>query len=241
MVTSKKEGSLPSFFLRKYFSMPFRSVIVLSLLLMLTSNISLFGQIGNNAPSQTKKNTSVYQDAPQQQQSSDPQMSKFQKLQDQTIYNKGFDKRRFFFGTDLGVQFGSTTAIEVSPTVGYTVHRMFKVGISLIFDYFRYGYYTPTGKVSFDEFIYGGSVFVRFFPIKYLFLHFEIQGLNQPSFDPLSNKSRLWMAYPLLGIGYNQPVSEKAALQLKLLWNLNSNTESIYANPLISLGFNISL
>lgn len=196
-------------------------------------------QLGQNAPAQSKKNTDrngIVRETPAQ--TIDPEMTRFQRLQDQTVYKKGFDKRRFFFGGDLGAQFGSVTAVDLAPLVGYTFHRMFKMGISFTFEYFAYNYLTSAQTVErYKYFIYGGSIFARFYPIKYLYLHVEMMGLNQPR--PTPGEPRRWMGYPLLGLGYNQPLGERTALQLQLLWNLNSSSESIFANPIVSLGFNI--
>lgn len=198
----------------------------------------LQAQLGQNAPAQSKKNAAGNDSRPETPtQTADPTMSRFQQLQDQTVYKKGFDKRRFFFGGGVGAQFGTLTAVELSPTVGYTFHRMFKMGISLTFEYFAYNYLTAAQTVERRQyFLYGGSLFARFYPIKYLYLHAEIMGMNQPR---VSNEKRYWMAYPLIGFGYNQPLGEHAALQLQLLWNLNNAPESIIANPVVSLGFNI--
>ncbi len=194
-------------------------------------------QLGQNAPAQSKKNAGNDTRTEAPTQTADPTMSRFQQLQDQTVYKKGFDKRRFFFGGGFGAQFGSLTSVDISPTVGYTFHRMFKMGISLTFEYFAYNYMTPMQTIERRQyFLYGGSLFARFYPIKYLYLHAEIMGMNQPH---ANNVSRFWMPYPLIGFGYNQPLGEHAALQLQLLWNLNNAPESIMANPMVSLGFDI--
>lgn len=213
----------------------FRPTRWIGLLLLTGLSLQAQAQLGQNAPSQSKRNErGVVRETPPP--TVDPEMTKFQQLQDQTVYKKGFDKRRFFFGGDLGAQFGSLTAIDIAPTVGYTFHRMFKMGISLSFEYFAYNHYTPISIERRRHFIYGGSVFARFYPIKYVYLHVEMMGLNQPR--PGSDKRR-WMGYPLVGLGYNQPVGERTALQLQLLWNLNNSSESILANPIVSLGFNM--
>lgn len=215
----------------------FRSTRWISLLLLMCLSLQAQAQLGQNAPAQSKKNsTSNGTNRETPPPTADPNMTKFQQLQDQTVYKKGFDKRRFFFGGDLGVQFGSLTAIDIAPTVGYTFHRMFKMGLSFTFEYFAYNYYTQTSVERRKYFIYGGSIFARFYPIKYVYLHIEMMGLNQPR---PNNDKRRWMGYPLVGLGYNQPLSEQAALQLQLLWNLNNSSESIMANPIVSLGFNI--
>ena len=88
----------------------------------------------------------------------------------------GLYKNRFFTGGGVGLQFGTLTAVELAPTVGYIVHRMFRFGITVNFSYFRDAYFQP----ALSSYYWGGSFFVRFYPIRRLFIHAEIGGMNQP-------------------------------------------------------------
>ena len=81
----------------------------------------------------------------------------------------GLYKNRFFTGGGLGLQFGTLTAVELAPTVGYIVHRMFRFGITVNFSYFRDAYFQP----ALSSYYWGGSFFIRFYPIRRLFLHVE--------------------------------------------------------------------
>ena len=146
----------------------------------------------------------------------------------------GLFKNRFFTGGGFGFQFGSITAVEISPTVGFIAHRMFRFGISFNFSYYRDRYFYP----PYSDYFWGGSLFVRFYPISRLFLHGEIGGMNQ-SYG--SGKERKWLLYPMAGLGYNQPIGNRVALTLKVLWNFNTSEYSVYGNPLIGIGCEVGL
>ena len=133
------------------------------------------------------------------------------------------NKNRFFTGGGVGLQFGTLTAVELAPTVGYIVHRMFRFGITVNFSYFRDAYFQP----ALSSYYWGGSFFVRFYPIRRLFIHAEIGGMNQPYG---SNHERKWLAYPIAGIGYSQPLGNRVALTIRAMWNFNNDEYSIYGN-----------
>ena len=73
---------------------------------------------------------------------------------------------RFFTGGNLGLQFGSTTAIDVAPILGYRVTEAFSVGIGATYIYLHINnnYYNYTND------IYGGSVFARYNILENFFL-----------------------------------------------------------------------
>ena len=146
----------------------------------------------------------------------------------------GLFRNRFFTGGGLGLQFGTLTAVELAPTVGFIVHRMFRFGITVNFSYYRDAYFRP----ALSSYYWGGSFFIRFYPIRRLFLHVEIGGMNQPYGI---EHDRKWLAYPLAGIGYSQPLGNRVALTIKALWNFNNDEYSIYGNPLISIGCDVGL
>lgn len=154
-------------------------------------------------------------------------------------YKKGFDSKRIFMGGGLGLQFGSITAIELSPVVGYRFHRMFSAGISLQYSYYKNSLFSPTIENS----IYGGGVFARFYPLKFLFIHAEVQALNQDIWDQgnPSETKRGTVFYPIAGFGYNQVLGERAGLYLMLLWNFNDVSHSVYNNPILQIGFDIGI
>ncbi|MEG1762809.1 MAG: hypothetical protein RR256_04275 [Bacteroidales bacterium] len=157
----------------------------------------------------------------------------------ETVYKKGFDVKRISVGGGIGLQFGTVTAIELSPVVSYRFHKMFSAGINLQYSYYKNSFYSPAIKHS----IYGGGVLARFYPIKWLFIHAEIQALNQEIWsanDPAKTK-RGTVFYPMAGLGYNQVIGDRSGLYLMLLWNFNNVSYSVYPNPILEIGFDIGI
>lgn len=146
----------------------------------------------------------------------------------------GLHKGRFFTGGGIGAQFGSITAVELAPMVGYIPHRMVRFGLAVNFSYYRASGFNGIYK----DYFWGGNFFLRFYPIQRLFLHVEIGAYNQ---EYGTDRQRKWMFYPLAGIGYNQPISQRLSFHIKLLWNFNDSEYSIYGNPIIGFGFDVGL
>lgn len=194
--------------------------------LLITVSIPLSGQDANNLNSLSSE-----------------QQRKMRQEENRQVYGwkedppkgtPGLFRNRFFTGGGIGFQFGNYTAVELAPTAGFIVHKMFRFGITANFSYFRDNYFQP----PYSDYFWGGSFFIRFYPIRYLFLHAEIGGMNQPyGLD----KHRKWLLYPMAGLGYNQPLGNRVALNLKILWNFNQSEYSIYGNPIISIGCDVGL
>ena len=168
---------------------------------------------------------------------------------------KGGDRsgngRRYFFGGNFGLQFGSITNIEVSPIAGYRIFPWFSVAAGP--KYQLYGENYAEFK-KFTTHIYGARTFARimvigdfdeFIPLGFhggLFLHSEYEALNleRQYFDLAGNEGRFWLKSILVGGGISQPLSDRASVNIMLLWNLNetSNTLSLYNSPIIRFGIN---
>jgi len=80
-------------------------------------------------------------------------------------------KSRLFFGGGFGLQFGSTTLIELSPLVGYMITPKFSVGISPTYKYYHYN--APYGAVNTN--VFGGSIFSRYSIFQNVFAHVEYE------------------------------------------------------------------
>src|SRR4249919_3238095 len=88
---------------------------------------------------------------------------------------KGFDKSRLFIGGTFGLGFSSySTAINISPQVGYRFSQLFAAGVGINYAYYNYKYYTyGTNEIyQRDIFSYAGlNVFGRIYPIPQFFIH----------------------------------------------------------------------
>jgi len=144
---------------------------------------------------------------------------------------------KVFFGGNLGLQFGSITSIDISPIGGYRPINNLYLGLGL-----SYKYYNDNTYFDLNTQIYGGSVFARYVVFTNFFVHteFEELSLEQKYFDHLNkypDQTRFWMGSMLVGGGYIQPIGERSAIVLTVLFNLNESANSPYQNPIVRLGF----
>ncbi len=153
----------------------------------------------------------------------------------------GIQKKRqlsdkIFFGGGLGMQFGSVTAINISPIVGYTPVDNLYFGLKGKYEYYKYSNYN-TGTS-----IYGGSLFgmYSFFEAVAVYAEYEVLSLESLYFDPLQMQGhgdRFWLQSPLVGGGYIQSLGGRSKLMLMILWNLNETYGTYYSNPIIRVSF----
>lgn len=154
---------------------------------------------------------------------------------------------RLYFGGGLGLGFGNTTFVNISPLVGYRITEKFSAGIRAKYQYYKYkqdfrgtngGIYTS----SFQSNIYGGGVFSRFFVTDNIFLHGEFEDLSVQFSDQFGNKSRQWVPSAFVGGGYAYPIGGRAIFSITALYNvLYDERKSPYSSPLdIQAGVSLS-
>jgi len=168
--------------------------------------------------------------------------------QNESNLNSNMDsQKRWFTGGNLGFQFGDQTFIDVSPLVGYKITEKLSVGLSGTYKYFKYKnfYSNPQNSTTYDytSNIFGGSVFGRYFFFQELFgqTEFEYLNYNHDNYDASGVKFKESSSITSLfvGGGYRQYISDNAAFDLIVLWNLNETIDSPYQNPVIRIGFNM--
>jgi len=149
---------------------------------------------------------------------------------------------RLVTGGDLGAQFGNETMINIAPIVGYKITDKFVAGIGITYQYYRSKIYSTVFSTS----IYGGSVFARYYIIQHFFLHAEYEALSLETryFDPsflVHKGNRFWIGSPMAGGGYSQPIGERAAFNIMILYNFNESIYSPYTNPVIRVGVSLGI
>ncbi len=156
--------------------------------------------------------------------------------------------RRYFFGGNFGLQFGSITNIEVSPIAGYRLLPWFSIASGPKYQLYGENY----AGFKFSTHIYGARAFARIMvigdfdkviPLGFhggLFAHveYEVLSLERQYFDLTGIEGRFWLKSVLVGGGISQPLSERVSANIMLLWNLNETPNSLYRNPIFRFGIN---
>lgn len=146
---------------------------------------------------------------------------------------------RLFIGGGLGLQFGTSTYIEIAPIIGYKLTERLSAGLGLKYIYYKLKY---SSTQSYSTNIYGGGPFVRFNVIEGLFLHAEYEVLNLEVPDIYYREYvRKNITSVFLGGGYRQMIGNSSSLDLLLLFNVNESMYTPYPNPVIRIGFSFGL
>jgi hypothetical protein len=143
---------------------------------------------------------------------------------------------KVYFGGNLGLQFGTSTFIEISPLVGYRITDKFSAGVGVTYQYYHYRdmYY------DLETNVYGGRVFGRYLFTDYLFGHGEYEYLNLEAFDFIPSR-RVDVVSILGGVGYIQRFGSNSAIVGMILYNFTESAYTPYQNPIIRIGVNIGL
>ncbi|HSV88584.1 MAG TPA: hypothetical protein VLH61_08075 [Bacteroidales bacterium] len=149
-------------------------------------------------------------------------------------------RERFFVGGFIGLQFGTQTAINVSPTAGFRFTNRLSAGVGGTYQYYNDRFF---GR-SFSTHVYGYSFFARFSILRRVFLHAELEQLSLKSRneeflgDP---GERYWETNRFLGAGYRQPLSERVWFNIMVLYNFNEDSRAYFQNPIFRFGIDVAL
>lgn len=143
---------------------------------------------------------------------------------------------KVFFGGGFGMQFGSVSAVELSPMVGYKPVSQVYVGTKLTYQYYK------VDRLNYATEIYGASIFgmYNFFMNAAIYTEIESLSLESKYFDTFNtypNRNRFWVNSFLAGGGYVQPLGERSKLMVLLLFNFNETAYSPYSNPILRINF----
>lgn len=149
---------------------------------------------------------------------------------------------RIWFGGGVGLSFGTVTAIQVDPLIGYKIdpNGKLSVGLGGSYWYFRDNRYVP----AYDFTAYGYRTFTRYRFIEQAFAHAEFLHMNVEAnrFGAFSEiRPRIWVPHLLVGGGYVQPLGGRGSIYLQVLFDVLQDPNSIYFNqgPIFSGGVGI--
>ena len=169
---------------------------------------------------------------------------------------KGFQKQNVFIGGSISLGFGTGSfGVGANPEIGYSFAQWLDGGLAFNLNYNSQKYIDPytgnyTDRVS--SFNYGAGVFVRAYPVRFLFVQFQpeenwISYKDKSYQNGLTGKTHVNAASLIGGIGYSQRVITQGSyffmIGLDLLDNANSPYRDQYnhAEPIIRGGFDVYL
>lgn len=147
---------------------------------------------------------------------------------------------RIFFGGFLGLQFGTQTAINISPQAGFLISNRFSAGIGSTYQLYHDRFFGQ----SFTTHVFGYSVFGRLHIMPRIFAHAEFEQLNMQIRENRvldQPDERFWETNIFLGAGYRQPLSDRVNFNIMLLYNFNEQSQAYYQNPIFRFGVDVSL
>lgn len=144
---------------------------------------------------------------------------------------------------NFGLQFGTYTYIQATPTIGYMViNNRLELGGGpiLIYQSIRY-----SSGFRQSYFVYGSDIYARGFLYKGIYLGASYDLVNKPSYYDLNR--RLNVHHLLLGAGYSANLGEIGSFNASLMFNVLNNRESIYRGTfgnfpmILNVGFGFGL
>ena len=150
-----------------------------------------------------------------------------------TFYSKYF-KNRLYTGGGSGLRFGSITSINLSPIIGYRVHKKVNIGTGVTYLYYHdknFGFRTHT---------YGFKLFGNYNFSNAIYAITEYDAINIESYKYLY-LNRIWTSGVLAGLGYRENIAAFSSVNIELLWNFGKDQNYPFSNPIIRGTLNIGI
>ena len=136
-----------------------------------------------------------------------------------------FNKQPFIdrlrLGGSFGLSLGTVTNINLSPMAGYELTEKLVAGVGVTGMYFRSRYF------GINSLYYGGRGFLMYSLFPMVNLIGELEGMNVEADTFQKYDARKWIASPMLGASYSQPIGGRfiKAVHLTALFNFNYNNQ----------------
>lgn len=160
--------------------------------------------------------------------------------------------QRLVYGGGFGLQFGNVTLVDLSPTIGYRLTDQLTLGTGVSYKYNHINDYTldqNSGRwYDYRSNIYGGSIWGRYYLLRNIFAHAEIEQLrinynytSVSSILPTNVSNGVDVTSVLVGGGYRQPLGGHVYFNILILFNLNETDFTPYNNPIIRAGISVGM
>lgn len=168
---------------------------------------------------------------------------------------KGFQKQNVFIGGSLSLGFGSGSfGVGANPEIGYSFAQWLDGGLAFNINYNSQKYLDYSGNYTdkISSFNYGGGVFIRAYPVRFLFVQLQpeenwISYKDKSYINDLTGKTNVHAASVIGGIGYAQRIVTQGSYFFMIGLDLLDNQYSPYrdgyghAEPIIRGGFDVYL
>lgn len=147
---------------------------------------------------------------------------------------------RIWFGGGVGLSFGTVTAIQVDPLVGYKLDQAgkFSLGLGASYWYYQDNRFAPPINYS----GYGYRTFTRYRVLEPLYLHAEFLHLNVERYSVADDAiKRIWVPHVLVGAGYVQSLGGRSSIYFQVLFDVLQDPNSVYRSqgPIVSGGIGV--
>jgi hypothetical protein len=170
---------------------------------------------------------------------------------------KGFNKENFFTGGSISLSFFNGSFLAGgNPVFGYSLTKWADLGLVGNYTYTSYRDYNVYGD-KLRQTIYGGGLFTRLFPVKFLFAQAQVEHnwikwkyIPAPNSGNIGDVQNFSGNSILLGGGYTtgrDPNNKSVYGYLAVLFDVGNDANSPYkdnlnrAIPIIRAGFNVPL
>lgn len=171
----------------------------------------------------------------------------------------GFNKENFFTGGSISLSFfNGAFLVGGNPVFGYSMTRWADLGLVANYTYSSFRDYSGYGaNDKLRQTVYGGGVFTRLFPVKFIFAQAQVEHnwirskyIPSPGSGGIQQVQSISGNSILIGGGYTtgrDPDAKSAYGYLAVLFDVANDANSPYkdnlnrAIPIIRAGFNVPL
>lgn len=175
--------------------------------------------------------------------------------QDEEEKKKGFKKENLFTGGSISLAFyNNTFLIGASPVLGYSLTDWIDAGIVVNYNYTSYRDYNFVFNDKLRQTVYGGGVFARIYPVRFLFAQVQPEhNFLHLKYIPNVGSSQTYNTSVnslLVGGGYTtgRYKGDKSPFYyVAVLWDVSGNDASPYTDgygrsiPIIRAGLQIPI
>jgi hypothetical protein len=167
--------------------------------------------------------------------------------------DRGFKKDHVFLGGAVSIGFGSGSfGLGANPEIGYSLAKWFDAGLIFNINYYEQTYYNYDGSTDYksSSFNYGGGIFMRAYPVPFLFLQLqpEHNWIDYTTKYSAGDVKQNVSANSLIGaIGYGQRIIGQGSYFFLIGLDLLRDQYSPYLDgyghpyPIIRGGFDVYL